>query len=840
MTSVSGSAISAISDRSSEPVVNESAVRNSEESAAPAIATTSSRPISSASQRPAQARSRLPPVLPSEAVAVSAGGAAGGVVSACTAGAPSPQGGVDTEADESVECDRGQQQRTDGGLLPERLDLEDDQRGGDRAQQQRAECRAVDAARASEDGNATDDGRRDHRQLVASAGGRVDGAETRGEQHPAEARQPPGQHERRQDPPLRSHAGEPRAVRVGPDRVQLTPGAKVAQPLPDEPDHHERDQHEHRHAEHRVRTDVQERVRKRLGVDLPAARPEERQSAEGIQRPQRHDECGDLAPCRQHSVEQSAGGAERDAQDEDGHERHPRVLGEQVTGQEGGQAEHRALREVDVAGDDDQRLACGEDGEDRRVDREVAQRVRVDETRLQDRGHRDQDRQRDEDAELADTEHPLRQVARARALDGGDGFGAHAATSPTCPVARRITLSSSASARLSSPVRRPSCMTSTRSAMPRTSGSSLEIMSTATPSPASSLISRCTSALVPTSMPRVGSSTISSFGLVASHLPSTTFCWLPPDSVPTLSPSRWYLSCSRAAHSSASGFSAPLRISPVRASARRRVSDTLRAIERSITSPCWRRSSGTKPRAGGGGGGGRPPGSCCPAPSTRRASALSMPKIARATSLRPAPTSPASATISPARTSSETSKNTPSRGRRSTFSIGSPTSASCFGKSALRSRPTMRRTISSVVMSAVLASWTTAPSRMTVTVSEIVSTSSRRWGMNSTAAPCSCSARTTVNSRSTSGPESAAVGSSMISTRASRLRALAISTICWSAIERPRTGRSGSRRTPRRSSRPLTWPCMAPRSMRLRPFSGWKPMTTFSATLRSGNSVGSW
>ena len=56
-------------------------------------------------------------------------------------------------------------------------------------------------------------------------------------------------------------------------------------------------------------------------------------------------------------------------------------------------------------------------------------------------------------------------------------------------------------------------MTSTRSAMPSTSGSSLEIISTATPWPASSLISRWTSAFVPTSMPRVGSSTISTFGL---------------------------------------------------------------------------------------------------------------------------------------------------------------------------------------------------------------------------------------------------------------------------------------------------------------------------------------
>ena len=41
-------------------------------------------------------------------------------------------------------------------------------------------------------------------------------------------------------------------------------------------------------------------------------------------------------------------------------------------------------------------------------------------------------------------------------------------------------------------------------------------------------ISRWISALAPTSMPRVGSSRISRRGLVASHLPSTIFCWLPP------------------------------------------------------------------------------------------------------------------------------------------------------------------------------------------------------------------------------------------------------------------------------------------------------------------------
>ena len=112
--------------------------------------------------------------------------------------------------------------------------------------------------------------------------------------------------------------------------------------------------------------------------------------------------------------------------------------------------------------------------------------------------------------------------------------------------------------------------------------------------------------------------------------------------------------------------------------------------------------------------------------------------------------------------------------------------------------------------------------------------------MKSTAAPPSCSARTTANSRSTSGPDSAAVGSSMISTRASKLSALAISTICWSAIERPRTGRSASSLTPRRSSSPWTWSCRARRSIRRALDNGWRPIMTFSATDRSGNSVGSW
>ncbi|MOA35873.1 hypothetical protein D3C78_1573610 [compost metagenome] len=53
------------------------------------------------------------------------------------------------------------------------------------------------------------------------------------------------------------------------------------------------------------------------------------------------------------------------------------------------------------------------------------------------------------------------------------------------------------------------------------------------PSAASSLMKPCTAALEPMSMPLVGSSRMMTLGWVASHLPITTFCWLPPESVPT-------------------------------------------------------------------------------------------------------------------------------------------------------------------------------------------------------------------------------------------------------------------------------------------------------------------
>ena len=251
--------------------------------------------------------------------------------------------------------------------------------------------------------------------------------------------------------------------------------------------------------------------------------------------------------------------------------------------------------------------------------------------------------------------------------------------------------------------------------MPSTSGSSDEIISTATPWAASSESSRCTSALVPTSMPRVGSSTISSRGLRASHFASTTFCWLPPESVQTGLVSLPYLSCRRSAQSRANRRSAPCGISPPRLTWSSDASAMLRSIEKSITSPCWRRSSGTSAIPASIAAVGDADGSRLPSISTEPASRRSIPKIARATSVRPAPTRPARATISPLRTSNDTSVKTPSRVSRSTFRTVRPASAGTFGNSASMSRPTIARITDGIVSSPIGLVRTWRPSRITVT-----------------------------------------------------------------------------------------------------------------------------
>ena len=162
--------------------------------------------------------------------------------------------------------------------------------------------------------------------------------------------------------------------------------------------------------------------------------------------------------------------------------------------------------------------------------------------------------------------------------------------------------------------------------------------------------------------------------------------------------------------------SAPRGMSPPRRTLSSEASTMLRSIEKSITSPCWRRSSGTRRDAGR-----HRRASAIPAAGTfrrsrptRRPSDRSRRSRERPPSV-PAPTRPARATISPLRTSNETSVNTPSRVSRSTFRTTRPGSAGTFGNRASMSRPTIARITDSIVSSSMGFVRTWRPSRITVT-----------------------------------------------------------------------------------------------------------------------------
>ena len=152
----------------------------------------------------------------------------------------------------------------------------------------------------------------------------------------------------------------------------------------------------------------------------------------------------------------------------------------------------------------------------------------------------------------------------------------------------------------------------------------------------------------------------------------------------------------------------------------------------------------------------------------------------------------------------------------------------------------MWRIRSAVVRSLVAVVMTCRPSRNTVVVSHRSKTSPRRWLTNRIATPRSRRPRTIVNSRSTSCADSDAVGSSRMRTFASTDSALAISISCWSAIDRPRTSARTSNLTSSSSNSAWAARRVPPQSTVPSGPAGACPMYTFSATLRSGNSRGSW
>ena len=148
-------------------------------------------------------------------------------------------------------------------------------------------------------------------------------------------------------------------------------------------------------------------------------------------------------------------------------------------------------------------------------------------------------------------------------------------------------------------------------------------------------------------MPRVGSSKITTFGAIDSHFASTTFCWLPPDRVPTSVSMEAVRMSSAALRSVALRRSAPVRISRCQAKAARLASEMFSFTEDSSTSPDRLRSSGTRKMPWSMASRGARMATARPSRRTSPPTGRSTPKMAQASSVRPAPTRPAMPRISP-------------------------------------------------------------------------------------------------------------------------------------------------------------------------------------------------
>jgi hypothetical protein len=363
---------------------------------------------------------------------------------------------------------------------------------------------------------------------------------------------------------------------------------------------------------------------------------------------------------------------------------------------------------------------------------------------------------------------------------------------------------------------------------------------TASPSAASDDSSRCTSALVPTSMPRVGSSTISTLRFGGQPLGEHDLLLVAAGQRADRVGERPYFSCSRSAQSDARPRSAAPLEHPERGQRRAGQPDV--ALDRQLHDQALLAAVLGDQREPGRHRGARragPQHACPPAPRPRRT--RSTPKTAWATSLRPAPTSPAERDDLAARTSNETSEDALA-GQPSTSARPRRPGSSCLGNSALRSRPTIRRTMSSTASVGDPARCDDpAPSRMMVTRWQSAKISSKpvrdeqHRGALVAQRPDDREQPLDLDAGQRRGR--------LVHDQDAGVEARAPWRSRRSAGRRS-TGRGpagpGRGRTPSRanSSRPRVH-----RRLAVDPAagaSGWRPMKMFSATDRSGKSVGSW
>ena len=255
----------------------------------------------------------------------------------------------------------------------------------------------------------------------------------------------------------------------------------------------------------------------------------------------------------------------------------------------GDDTDDRADREVDVPGQHDERLPDGHDRDDGHAGADAGERPGREVVRdlgREEHGDRDDDQDEDQLAELLRADVPqhgcIMAAARGRRLGRSCRSGR-----ASWPIAAARTRSWVASARSRIAICRPSRMTRMRSLVASTSGRSELIRMMADPfvRPArrSSGGPRPSSADVDAAR-RLVEDRARGAGC-SSHLLSTTFCWLPPDSVATGTRTDAARIVSRSRNASAVAL---LGVLPDEA-------QPVEVARRASAARCWRRSTSGRP-----------------------------------------------------------------------------------------------------------------------------------------------------------------------------------------------------------------------------------------------------
>lgn len=212
---------------------------------------------------------------------------------------------------------------------------------------------------------------------------------------------------------------EPGRLRVGAERVQLASAAEVPQVVRRRHQHRERDQRQVGHGGDAAGAEVDETAGEIGRGDLAGADPDGVDAADDVQRAEGDDEGGHLAEGDEQAVEQAEADAEQDGEG-DGDYRVPAAL-EVGAGGEGADAEGGADGQVDVAGDDDQGLAGGDQHQDGRVEQQVLDALLGQERAAACLGDGDHHQEHGEDGEFAHLEDAVHQPGGVGLRHLGDG-----------------------------------------------------------------------------------------------------------------------------------------------------------------------------------------------------------------------------------------------------------------------------------------------------------------------------------------------------------------------------------------------------------------------------------